>query len=48
MSMASEAEMKPYCIPQLAKPYTDYDMIQKHTDLPPFSELTGVICYIFF
>ncbi|ETT68450.1 MULTISPECIES: heptaprenyl diphosphate synthase component 1 [Paenibacillus] len=47
MSMASEAEMKPYCIPQLAKPYTDYDMIQKHTDLPPFSDGRGHLLYIF-
>lgn len=47
MSMASEAEMKPYCIPQLAKPYTNYDMIQRHTDLPPFSDGRGHLLYIF-
>lgn len=39
--------MKPYCIPQLAKPYTDYDMIQKHTELPPFSDGRGHLLYIF-
>lgn len=39
--------MKPYCIPQLAKPYTDYDMIQKHTDLPSFSDGRGHLLYIF-
>ncbi|WP_311518947.1 heptaprenyl diphosphate synthase component 1 [Paenibacillus albidus] len=47
MSMASEAEMKPYRIPQLAKPYTDYDMIQRHTELPPFSDGRGHLLYIF-
>lgn len=47
MSMASEAEMKPYCIPQLAKPYTNYDMIQRHTELPPFSDGRGHLLYIF-
>lgn len=46
-SMASEAEMKPYRIPQLAKPYTDYDMIQRHTELPPFSDGRGHLLYIF-
>jgi heptaprenyl diphosphate synthase len=45
--MASEAEMKPYRIPQLAKPYTDYDMIQRHTELPPFSDGRGHLLYIF-
>lgn len=39
--------MKPYRIPQLAKPYTDYDMIQRHTDLPPFSDGRGHLLYIF-
>lgn len=39
--------MKPYSIPQLAKPYTDYDMIQKHTELPPFSDGRGHLLYIF-
>ncbi|CAM4511459.1 heptaprenyl diphosphate synthase component 1 [Paenibacillus typhae] len=46
-SMASEAEMKPYRIPQLAKPYTDYDMIQRHTELPPFSDGRSHLLYIF-
>lgn len=39
--------MKPYCIPQLAKPYTNYDMIQRHTELPPFSDGRGHLLYIF-
>ncbi|AHV98090.1 heptaprenyl diphosphate synthase component 1 [Paenibacillus sabinae] len=39
--------MKPYRIPQLAKSYTDYDMIQRHTELPPFSDARGSLLYIF-
>ncbi|ASA22929.1 heptaprenyl diphosphate synthase component 1 [Paenibacillus donghaensis] len=39
--------MKPYRIPQLAKPYTDYDMIQRHTELPPISDGRGHLLYIF-
>lgn len=39
--------MKPYRIPQLAKPYTDYDMIQRHTELPPFSDGRGHLLYIY-
>jgi heptaprenyl diphosphate synthase len=39
--------MKPYRIPQLAKPYTDYDMIQRHTELPPFPDVRGHLLYIF-
>ncbi len=39
--------MKPYRIPQLAKPYTDYDMIQRHTELPPFPDGRGHLLYIF-
>ncbi|WNS44489.1 heptaprenyl diphosphate synthase component 1 [Paenibacillus sp. MMS20-IR301] len=39
--------MKPYRIHQLAKPYTDYDMIQRHTELPPFSDGRGHLLYIF-
>ncbi|MNO24858.1 Heptaprenyl diphosphate synthase component 1 [compost metagenome] len=39
--------MKPYRIPQLAKPYTDYDMIQRHTELPPFSDGRSHLLYIF-
>ncbi len=46
-SMASEAEMKPYRIPQLVQPYTDYDMIQRHTELPPFSDGRSHLLYIF-
>ena len=39
--------MKPYRIPQLVKPYTDYDMIQRHTELPPFSDGRSHLLYIF-
>lgn len=39
--------MKPYRIPQLANPYIDYDMIQRHTDLPPFSDGRSHLLYIF-
>jgi len=39
--------MKPYRIPQLAKPYTDYDMIQRHAELPPFPDVRGHLLYIF-
>ncbi|WP_379195877.1 heptaprenyl diphosphate synthase component 1 [Paenibacillus sp. GCM10012306] len=39
--------MKPYRIPQLATPYTDYDMIQRHTELPPFSDGRSHLLYIF-
>ncbi|QWU14640.1 heptaprenyl diphosphate synthase [Paenibacillus sophorae] len=39
--------MKPYRIPQLAKTYTDYDMIQRHTDLPPFPDARVSLLYIF-
>ena len=39
--------MKPYRIPQLAKPYTDYDMIQRHAELPPFADVRGHLLYIF-
>ncbi|BCG59926.1 heptaprenyl diphosphate synthase component 1 [Paenibacillus sp. URB8-2] len=39
--------MKPYRIPQLAKSYTDYDMIQRHTELPPFPDARGSLLYIF-
>lgn len=39
--------MKPYRIPHLAKPYTDYDMIQRHTELPPFSDGRSHLLYIF-
>lgn len=39
--------MKPYRIPQLAKTYTDYDMIRRHTELPPLSDARGSLLYIF-
>ncbi|WP_150271049.1 heptaprenyl diphosphate synthase component 1 [Paenibacillus tepidiphilus] len=39
--------MKPYRIPQIAKPYTDYDMIQRHTELPPFPDGRSHLLYIF-
>lgn len=39
--------MKPYRIPQLAKSYTDYDMIRRHTELPPLSDARGSLLYTF-
>lgn len=39
--------MKPYRIPQLAKPYTNYDMIQRHTELPSFPDVRGHLLFIF-
>ncbi|MBY9081646.1 heptaprenyl diphosphate synthase component 1 [Paenibacillus sp. HN-1] len=39
--------MKPYRIPQLAKSYTDYDMIRRHTELPPLSDARGALLYTF-
>lgn len=30
--------MKPYRVPQLAKKYVDYDMIQQHTEMPAFPD----------
>lgn len=39
--------MKPYRIPQLAKKYVEYDMIQKHTELPPFPDARVRLLYIF-
>ncbi|BFH61787.1 heptaprenyl diphosphate synthase component 1 [Paenibacillus azoreducens] len=39
--------MKPYRIPQLIKKYVEYDMIQKHTELPPFPDARVQLLYIF-
>lgn len=39
--------MKPYRIPLLAKDYIEYDMIQKHTELPPFPDARVHLLYIF-
>ncbi|WP_136606195.1 heptaprenyl diphosphate synthase component 1 [Paenibacillus dokdonensis] len=39
--------MKPYRVPQLAKKYVEYDMIQKHTELPPFPDARVQLLYIF-
>lgn len=39
--------MKPYRVPQLAKKYVEYDMIQKHTELPPFPDARVHLLYIF-
>ncbi|UYO01785.1 MULTISPECIES: heptaprenyl diphosphate synthase component 1 [Paenibacillus] len=39
--------MKPYRIPQLAKKYVDYDMIQTHTELPPYPDARVHLLYIF-
>lgn len=39
--------MKPYRVPELAEKYTQYDMIQKHTDLPEFPDARVHLLYIF-
>ncbi|MGF7050035.1 heptaprenyl diphosphate synthase [Paenibacillus sp. DS2015] len=39
--------MKPYRIPLLVKDYTEYDMIQKHTELPSFPDARVHLLYIF-
>ncbi|CAM2801960.1 heptaprenyl diphosphate synthase component 1 [Paenibacillus sediminis] len=39
--------MKPYRIHQLAKKYVDYDMIQKHTELPEFPDTRVRLLYTF-
>lgn len=39
--------MKPYRISRLAQPYTDYDMIRRHTELPPFPDARAQLLYIF-
>lgn len=39
--------MNPYRIPQQAKPYTDYDMIQRHTELPPFADARASLLHVF-
>ncbi|MDR0270306.1 heptaprenyl diphosphate synthase component 1 [Paenibacillus sp.] len=39
--------MKPYRVPQLAKKYVEYDMIQTHTELPPFPDARVQLLYIF-
>ncbi|WP_044876431.1 heptaprenyl diphosphate synthase component 1 [Paenibacillus sp. IHBB 10380] len=39
--------MKPYRIPLLAKNYIEYDMIQKHTELPSFPDARVHLLYIF-
>jgi heptaprenyl diphosphate synthase len=39
--------MNSFRIPEIAKQYTDYDMIQTHTDLPGFPELRVRLLYAF-
>ncbi|MNZ80660.1 Heptaprenyl diphosphate synthase component 1 [compost metagenome] len=39
--------MKPYRISELARKYVDYDMIQKHTELPELSEPRLRVLYAF-
>ncbi|MVP00045.1 heptaprenyl diphosphate synthase component 1 [Paenibacillus lutrae] len=39
--------MNSYRIPEIAKQYTDYDMIRLHTDLPDFPELRARLLYAF-
>ncbi|MGM1046088.1 MAG: heptaprenyl diphosphate synthase component 1 [Bacillota bacterium] len=39
--------MKPYRVPELAKKYLNYDMIQTHTELPNFPDARVHLLYIF-
>ncbi|MFD0694837.1 heptaprenyl diphosphate synthase component 1 [Paenibacillus sp. GCM10027628] len=39
--------MNSYRIPEIAKQYTEYDMIQIHTDLPDFPELRSRLLFAF-
>jgi len=39
--------MNPYRIPEIAKQYTEYDMIQAHTDLPGFPEFRTRLLFAF-
>jgi heptaprenyl diphosphate synthase len=39
--------MNSYRIPEIAKQYTEYDMIQKHTNLPEFPEFRTRLLYAF-
>lgn len=39
--------MKPYRVPELAKKYLNYDMIQNHTELPAFPDARVHLLYIF-
>lgn len=39
--------MKPYRVPELARKYLNYDMIQKHTELPVFPDARVHLLYIF-
>jgi heptaprenyl diphosphate synthase len=39
--------MKPYRIPEIAQKYVDYDMIQKHTELPGISDSRLRLLYAF-
>ncbi|MCY9589374.1 heptaprenyl diphosphate synthase [Paenibacillus chitinolyticus] len=39
--------MNPYRIPEIAKQYTDYDMIRQHTDLPDFPNFRAQLLYAF-
>jgi len=39
--------MNGYRIPEIAKPYTDYDLISEHTDLPDFPEMRTRMLHAF-
>ncbi|MBB3109279.1 heptaprenyl diphosphate synthase [Paenibacillus phyllosphaerae] len=39
--------MKPYRIPELAKKYVEYDMIQSHTELPAFPDSRTRLLFVF-
>ncbi|TQS00291.1 heptaprenyl diphosphate synthase component 1 [Paenibacillus ottowii] len=39
--------MKPYRVPQLAKKYVEYDMIQQHTEMPAFPDNRTRLLFVF-
>ncbi|MCM3171451.1 heptaprenyl diphosphate synthase component 1 [Paenibacillus sp. MER 99-2] len=39
--------MNSYRVPQLAKKYTDYDMIRQHTEIPPFPDSRARLLQVF-
>ncbi|ASR47081.1 heptaprenyl diphosphate synthase component 1 [Paenibacillus kribbensis] len=39
--------MKPYRVPQLARKYVEYDMIQQHTEMPAFPDSRTRLLFVF-
>ncbi|AOK88701.1 heptaprenyl diphosphate synthase component 1 [Paenibacillus polymyxa] len=39
--------MKPYRVPQLARKYVEYDMIQQHTEMPAFPDSRTRLMFVF-